>query len=57
MIPKKGPHLHLKQEQYTMENGKVTKEMVLESKFGLMEPNMKENGFKIKHMVKVNFGM
>jgi hypothetical protein len=44
-------------EQFIKDNGKVLKGMVMEYKYGQMEPVMKENGNQIKLMERVNSGM
>jgi len=42
-------------DQYILDSGKIKKDMVLDTKFGQMELNIKVNGFTIKLMVMGNF--
>ena len=40
--------------QLILENGSATKEMVMDTKFGLMVPDMKDTGRTTKPMAMVN---
>lgn len=50
-------HIDSKMVLFIRDNGKVLKDMDMESKYGQMELVMKENGGKIKLMEEENFGM
>jgi hypothetical protein len=54
---KKRKNTNFQMGQYIQDNGEVQKGMVMEYKYGLMEPSMREIGKTIKHTEKGNFIM